>query len=244
VKRTVVILTGAAGGIGAATAELLADRGVDVLGIDMVEPSTCSNLADFALCDLADLAAAKACIDRFKRFRSRLDGLVNNAVWATTGPFLDATLDELDMSYALNMRGLFSVSQQVCRIMVEQGDGGSVVHLASVNALCGVADTSIYSMMKGALVALTRTMAVELAAFGIRCNSVAPASTETRLLLSSLSREEIEQRRSRIPLGRLGSPLDVAEAICFLLSPSSAFITGVTLPVDGGYVAGGTWSQP
>jgi len=234
---TVVVVTGAARGIGLATATLLTERGATVVGLDLDRPERDIGFAGFHLVDLRDDAAVEAFFDDVVATHGRIDGLVNNAVLVTVGPFLDSSLADLDRAYAVNIRALFHAAQQAARRM---GEGGSIVNLASVNGERGVRNTSVYSLTKGAVAALTRTMAVELTERGIRCNAVAPSPTGTDKVLALLSAADIETRTRRIPLGRLATPPEIAQAIAFLVSPASSFVTGHVLPADGGYLAYGS----
>lgn len=235
----VVLITGAARGIGLETARRLAADGFRVAGFDLLEPEEPELFARFFVDDLRDLAAVRSAVDELTRTFDGIDGLVNNAAVAPVALFLEARLEDLDAAYAVNVRALFAISQLVARAMTAKG-GGSIVNLASVNAERGVAGTSIYSTTKGSVAALTRTLAMELAPHGIRCNAVAPSPTGTRRVLESLSSEQLDVRVRRIPMGRLANPQEVADAVSFLLSPRAAFLTGITLPVDGGYLAYGS----
>lgn len=239
VTAPVVLVTGAARGIGLEVARLLAARDWTVVGADIIEPEEPGLFARFSSCDLREESEVLACVDEVLTEHGRLDGLVNNAVLTNVGPFVDVPVVDLDAAYAVNIRGLFLMAQAGARAMLRNG-GGSIVNLSSVNAERGVRGTAVYSATKGAVAALTRTIAVELADQGVRCNAVAPAPTGTRKILALLSEEQLATRRARIPVGRLGAPEEIAAAIVWLLSPESSFVTGITLAADGGYTAYGS----
>lgn len=234
-----VIVTGAAQGIGLETARQLNDREWSVLGVDILQPEDGTPFVEFVHCDLSDDVAISECVKVFAEQNGHIDGLVNNAVITTVGGFLDSNIADLDAAYAVNVRGLFWMAREVAKVMSRQEDGGSIVNVSSVNGERGVTGTAIYSTTKGSVAAFTRAIAVELAPLNIRVNCVAPAPTGTQKLLDMLDEEQLETRVRRIPAGRLGDPKDVASAISYLLMPEARFITGTTLPIDGGYMAFG-----
>ncbi len=237
-NQPVVVITGAARGIGLNTAKLLATQGTAVVGVDVM-PNDDDSFAAFHRIDLTDAAAVEEVFAKIAADVGPITGVVNNAAVVSISPFLDASLDDLDLAYAVNLRALFHVAQVAGRQMRGSG-GGSIVNLASVNAERGVTGTSVYSLTKGGVEGLTRTLAVELAPYGIRCNAVAPAPTGTDRVLGQLSEADVQLRARRIPLGRLARPSEIADGIAFLLSDSAAFINGQVLAVDGGYLAFGS----
>lgn len=238
-ENKVVVVTGAARGIGLDTSRALADRGASVIGLDLLPAEDDAPFASFQELDICDAEGVEVFFTRLVEERGHVDGLVNNAATVSVGSFLEASLTDLDRAYAVNLRALFHVAQQAAKRMQPQA-GASIVNLASVNGERGVTNTSIYSLTKGGVAALTRTIAVELAPLGIRCNAVAPAPTGTDRVLALLTEEQIATRTSRIPFGRLGRPTEIADAVVFLLSSQSAFVTGHLMPADGGYLAYGS----
>jgi 3-oxoacyl-[acyl-carrier protein] reductase len=239
-ERRVVIVTGAARGIGLETARVLSDDGFRIVGFDVLGAEDEAPFARFVEGDLRDPKQLESLVAETVPSVGSLYGLVNNAVISPIAPFLEAPLEDLDASYSVNVRALFAMTQVVARTLVSAGAGGSIVNLASVNAERGASGTSVYSLTKGAVAALTRTVAVELAPHRIRCNAVAPSPTATRRVVEGLTQEQKDVRIRRIPLGRLAEPHEIASAIAFLLSDRAEFITGTTLAADGGYLAYGS----
>jgi len=241
----VAIVTGATAGIGAATARRLAAEGaLLVLGGRSPErgAAIASELgAPFVQADLrADAAPGRLVDAAIERF-GRVDILVNNAALDHTGDVLSTPIDEVRPLFELNVFAALRMLQAAGAAMAPR-DGGAVVNVTSRLASIGVPGMSIYSATKGALLALTRAAAVELAPLGIRVNAVAPGMTRTPLY-DAWQAEQPDPATAGaavlngIPQRRLGTPEDVAAAIAYLASDDAAHVTGVSLPVDGGYTA-------
>ena len=168
-----------------------------------------------------------------------VDILVNNAGVETLVPVLDLAESEWDRVIDTNLKGAFLCGQIAARAMVSAGTPGAIVNIASINAKIALAGQAHYTASKGGLVMLTKAMALDLAPHGIRVNAIGPGVIETRMTERSLSDP---QRRamllSKVPLGRVGQPRDVAHAALFLASDEASYITGATLYVDGGWLAG------
>jgi NAD(P)-dependent dehydrogenase (short-subunit alcohol dehydrogenase family) len=235
----VVIVTGAARGIGLESARAARRAGFKVVGMDLNPPEDLEAFDEFVECDLLDEKVVRQLFEMVVPPLGRLHGLVNNAVVQRIGPFLDATTEDLDASYQVNVRALFVTSQWAVRDIISHGQGGSIVNLTSVTAERGASGTSVYTATKGAVAALTRAMAIELAEERIRCNVLAPAPTAGPRMFSGLTEDQIAVRTNRIPWGRLAEGSEIADGVAFLLSDASAFVTGITLPIDGGYLAYG-----
>jgi NAD(P)-dependent dehydrogenase (short-subunit alcohol dehydrogenase family) len=233
----VAVVTGAARGIGAAIAERLARSGWATALVD-VAPVAGREDAEHELTlgmDITDLSAPDAIVEAAVGRFGRIDGLVNNAGIATLTPFLQTTREELERTLAVNLVAAFMLAQAAARRMADQGEGGAIVNVSSVSGpWFGNHGQSSYSASKGGLVGLTKCLAVELAPHGITCNAIAPGVTRTDKL-AVLSVVELERRRARVPLGRLGEPADVAAMAAHLLAPESRFVTGQLIAVDGGY---------
>ena len=221
------VVTGAARGIGKATAELLERRGATVFRLDN-EPGEGIIEVDVADDKAVDAAFAKI---------NRVDILVNNAGIAVRKSAFDISREEWDKVIAVNQTGLFLCSRVAARSMRERG--GAIVNLASIMGFSGgLFPNPAYQASKGAVVNLTRALALEFAPLDIRVNAVAPTFVRTELTTPIFSNPEVLKAvMQHTPLGRLPEVEDIAQAIVFLASPAARCITGVTLPVDSGFLA-------
>lgn len=226
----VVVVTGAAGGIGAATCDLLESYGWDVVAIDRLTIERPGALQ----VDIADAEAVTTALSALPR----VDALVNNAALQLYKSLLETTAEEWDAVAAVNIRGAFVCLKAVHRQLEETR--GSVVNVGSVHASATSHSIAAYAATKGGLSAFTRAAAIEMAPLGVRVNAVLPGATDTPALRAGFSRKaDAEQTLiDRTPLKRIGHPRDIAQAIAFLIDRDrSAFITGQDFVVDGGALA-------
>lgn len=247
IKR-VALITGAAKGIGAAIADLLARQGMHVLIGDIDETQaqekadalTGAGLEASALrIDVGDPASVAAAFDVIDRRCGRCDIVVNNAGIAKTFPFVDFPLDSWQAHLAINVTGVLLCAQHGARRMMRER-WGRIINIASVAGMraVGVGRTG-YGTSKAAVIGLTRQMAVELAEHGITANAVAPGPVDTPMTRVLHSDEFRRSYTDAIPMNRYGTPEEIAAAVAYLASDAAAYVTGIALPIDGGFLASG-----
>jgi NAD(P)-dependent dehydrogenase (short-subunit alcohol dehydrogenase family) len=234
----IAIVTGGLSGIGLAIAHRLAQDGACVVAADIsaeTAPLSREKLAS-AWLDVSDPDSVAGLMHDVACVHGRLDLLVNSAGIGSDRPFLDTPIDLFDRILSVNLRGTFLVGQEAARLMVKAG-GGAIVNIASVSGLRGNVGRSAYGASKAGVVVLSQVMAVDLAQYGIRVNVVAPGPIDTPLV-SRMHDDAIRNAWTHAtPMGRYGSPEEVAGAAAFLCSDDASFITGHVLAVDGGLVA-------
>ena len=187
--------------------------------------------------DVTDTASIEAAVATTVASFGRLDILVNNAGLGTNHDALDATEDEWDELFAVNVRGLFFASQAAARRMVEQGHG-RIVNVASQAGIVGIRRHAAYSASKGAVITLTKVLALEWAPAGVTVNAIAPTWVLTPGTAERLSDPDfLRSVLDRIPLGRVGTTSELAGAVIYLASDAAAMVTGTTLVIDGGWTA-------
>jgi gluconate 5-dehydrogenase len=244
------LVTGGSRGIGRAIAEGLAEAGAEVF-VASRKLDACERAAEAIRAaggrarafqvDAANPDSLDALLARVLAETPRLHVLVNNAALAWAAPTLDFPLDAWDRTFAVNVRGVFWLTRQAARHMKEHG-GGSVIQIGSISAFLGASEAeqpvAAYMASKGAVDAMTRDLALKLAPYGIRVNSIAPGPFDTDML-AHVKRDPATLARhdAQVPLGRPGTADDIKGAAVFLASDAAAFVTGVTLRVDGGVSA-------
>lgn len=228
----VAIITGAGRGIGKVIAEQFVADGAIVYANDLNEPEI-EGVRPICF-DVTDSSAVKVGLMQVYKAEGRIDCVVNNAAIIANQKLGMVTKPLLEKMYAVNVFAVIDMMQIVSRLMARNG-GGSIVNMASVTGIVGSPGQVAYSASKGAVAAMTKSAAKELSPMGIRVNAVAPGIIKTERFeeLYEASGDKIDQRISRIALGRLGTPQDVANAVAFLASDRASYISGQILGVDG-----------
>ncbi|WP_029036525.1 SDR family NAD(P)-dependent oxidoreductase [Salinimicrobium xinjiangense] len=240
-NKLTAIVTGANAGLGFATAKKFCDNGIKTYVNGRNEEKTlkaCEELGPNAIpfiLDLNNLDEIPAAIEKLAQEAGRIDILVNNAGINMKKEFFEVTNEEFQNILHTNVLALFAMSREVVKVMKENGSG-SIINISSMAAQYGIPKVIAYSASKTAIDGMTRAMAVDLAQFGIRVNAVAPGFIKTNMSSKAFNDDPERKNRvlSRTPLGRLGEPSDVADAIYYFATSESKFTTGTVLPVDGG----------
>lgn len=225
----VALVTGASRGIGLAIAKALKKKGFAVVGT--YNNTTPDFDIDYIKCDLSDKEQVKALAGKVYEKYQRIDLLVNNAGISHTGVIFDVTDEIFEKMTAVNFKAVFDLCRYVSEIMVRQ-KSGSIVNISSVWGNEGASCEVLYSALKGSVNTLTKALAKELAPSNVRVNAIAPGVIKTDML-SCYSEEDLKVLADETPLGRLGTPEDVAKAVLFL--EDADFVTGQIITVDGGF---------
>ena len=249
IRGQVVVVTGAASGIGRATAELFASEGaavhavdLDADGLDQLVDSNRHQDVDVQVhtADVADAASMQAVARAVLQQRRRIDALVNSAGISHIGTLESTSEEDLDRTYRVNVKGTYQACRVLLPAMLEQSQG-VIVNLASIASLIGIKDRFAYSITKGAVLSLTRSIAVDYMSKGIRCNCICPARVHTPFVDGFLRRnypgreaEMFAELSAYQPIGRMAHPEEVAAMALYLCSDAAQFITGQALPLDGG----------
>lgn len=238
-----VIITGGKSGIGKAIAELFVREGafVHVLDWHAKNEDGRTDQMIFYKCDVSNTQDVKRIIDQIGSVQ-QIDILVNNAGIAHVGNIENTSEDDLDRLYMVNVKGVYSCAKACIPYMKEAGQG-VILNMASIASTVAVADRFAYSMTKGAVLAMTYSLAKDYIRDGIRCNSISPARIHTPFVDGFLAdnypgreKEMFEALSKTQPIGRMGTPGEVAYLALYLCSDEASFITGTDFPIDGGFI--------
>jgi len=245
----VAAITGAGSGIGRAIATLFGRQGARVVALDRDEAAAretadaiaaAGGNADAQTCDVSNARQVADVFDQIGRAWQRLDILVNNAGIAHVGTVETTSEAEFDQLYRVNVKGVFLCSQAALPLMLRQG-GGVILNLASIASLIGIQERFAYSMSKGAVLTMTKSIAIDYVRRNIRCNCVCPARIHTPFIDGYVAKhypgreqDVLRQLSSYQPMGRMGAPEEVASLALYLCSDEAAFVTGQAYPLDGG----------
>ena len=252
--QKIAFVTGAGSGIGEQIARLFAQQGAHVILADIKldaaervsgEIRAAEGSAHAQQLDVAEEPQVRAAIEQVAAVEGRLDILVNNAGISHVGNILETSLQDWEHVMSVNARGVFLCAREGVRQMLAQSPaGGVIINMSSVAATIGIDRRLPYCASKGAVLALTRSVAIDFATQGIRCNAICPGTVQTPFVEDYLARHfaghEDEVRRqlhARQPIGRMGRPDEIAHAALYLASDEAAFVTGSALVIDGGWTA-------
>lgn len=240
------LVTGASRGIGSAVAAALAEAGADValagrdrssLGESAARAAGGGTRVETLLGDVRDVATCQRLVSETVEAFGAVDILVNAAGGTRRGPAVDTSEDDWDAVQDMNLKSVFFLSRAAAQRMIARGNGGVIVNIASLNSVVGNAWAASYAASKGGIAALTRSLALEWVDAGVRVNAIGPGMIATDMT-GPLERDEDRHRAllEHIPMGRFGRPDELGGAAVFLASPSSSYLTGQVIYVDGGYL--------
>lgn len=242
-----VLITGASRGLGRATAMAFAQYGATVIinyradevgARETLEQIQHAGGSGFIVqADVADPSAVERMVLQAEGLVPSIDVLVNNAAAFNRASFLEVSLEDFDVSFNTNVRGVYYLSQLIAKGMVQRRKG-SIIHISSILAKLSVPKRSVYCATKGAIESLTKAMALDLVDFGVRVNAIAPGLIGTEAMTAGFGSDTmLAEMESHIPGGKFGDPMDIANVVMFLASDLARYITGVILPVDMGLSA-------
>lgn len=233
----ICVVTGGSRGIGAAISELFTEHGGKVVNLDRDPPKTAAGAA-FRHLDVASEDSVVGVARQVAEEFGGVDVLVNNAGISRLGPSMSFPLKDWQESFDVLTTGVFLCSREFGKIMRDRGQG-CIVNISSINGLANFPMRLAYSAAKAAVISMTKVLATEWAAFGIRVNAVAPGMTETEMLKEAIDQGLIDADvyMDHTPLRRFGRPRDIAEAVLYLASDRSSYVTGQVIVPDGGWTA-------
>lgn len=250
-KGKTAIVTGGGSGIGAAITKLFSKQKANVYILDLNRDSSeevassvgeWDGLVKYRFCDLSDQEETTSVINSIHESEGRIDVMVNNAGISSIGNIEETSEDEMDRIYKVNIKGVYNGCKAVIPFMKKDG-GGSIINMASVASHLAIPDRFAYGMSKGAVLQMTYSVAKDYIDYGIRCNCVAPARVHTPFVDDYLAnnypgkeKEMFEQLSATQPIGRMGKPEEIAALVLYLASDESSFVTGSSMPIDGGYL--------
>jgi len=248
-KDKVAVITGSSQGLGMAMAFGMAQEGAKIIitDVNLEKGKTTTNelkksgyTAEFIYCNVLKKKDVEFLIQESSRIFGKIDILINNAGIAKIGAIDSITEEDWDICIGVDVKGVFLCTQEVVKIMKKQ-NSGCIINISSIHGLQGMPERGPYSVAKAGIVNLTSTLAAELGRWNIRVNCIAPGFNRTFGFEEQVAKGtvKVEELESRLPLGRIGLPEDIADAAVFLASDKSKYITGVTIPVDGGWLADG-----
>lgn len=240
-NKQIAVVTGGGAGLGLAITQKLVKEGIQTVIIGRNEDKLrmvareLGHLCSYKVFDLQNLAAIPALVDQIHTEFGAIDILVNNAGINMKKPFIEVTDEDFATVIQTNLSSVFAISREVVKKMLFVG-GGNIVNISSMAAQYGIPKVIAYSAAKTGIEGMTRAMATELSPLGIRINCVAPGFIKTAMSAKALDADPERKNKvfSRTPMGKMGDPDDVAEAVYFLCSNASKYVTGVIMPVDGG----------
>ena len=250
-KNKTAVITGGGSGIGRAIAETFAEMGATVHILDMNEETGLQTEKEIRLkhhpaffhqCDVTKFEHVKSVLATVNAVNNRIDILINNAGIGFVGNIEHTTEEDLDRLYNVNIKGVFNCAKAIIPYFKEKNQG-IIINLASVASSIGLSDRFAYSMTKGAVLTMTYSIAKDYLAHNIRCNSISPARIHTAFVDGFIAKnypgkekEMFEQLSNTQPIGRMGTPQEVANLALYLCSDEAAFITGTDFPIDGGFI--------
>lgn len=245
IHKKIAVVTGGASGLGLAITRKLVKEKIRTVMIGRNAEqlqrvaAELGSYCQYKVLDLQDIAAIPACIDEIVRDFGQIDILVNNAGINQKKSFMEVTDEEFYRVIQTNVLAVFAVSREVSRSMIGAGSG-VIINISSMAAQYGIPKVIAYTAAKSAVEGMTKAMAVELSPLGIRVNCIAPGFIRTAMSATALDNDPERKHKvlSRTPMGRLGLPEDVADAVVYLSGESARYVTGIILPVDGGNAIG------